>query len=183
MNAAVQLEAQLASLLDQEPALRSSVVAQFEADGFPIITVITNDVNDLQSAISTNGLPPALLDGLTALGVDSQTITNWQNLLLTCNYSGPNDQREGEIGGLKISSFCTGQPAGGWIGCERARCRMHCSPRNHRRPDRGDAGVAGGESAWESPRLVWGWRYEMAVVWRWGPDQTHDGRSSVAQAA
>jgi len=34
MNAAVQFEAQLAALLDQEPPLRAAMAAQFESDGF-----------------------------------------------------------------------------------------------------------------------------------------------------
>ncbi len=83
MNAVVQFEAQLAVFLDQEPALRSNVVAQFEADGFPTITVTTNDATDLQMEIATNGFPTNLVEGLMELGVDAQTITNMQNWLLT----------------------------------------------------------------------------------------------------
>jgi hypothetical protein len=83
MSAAVQLEAQLATVLDQEPALRSNLVAQFQTDGFPAIVASADDFSALQEEISTNGLSGDLLQGLTALGADSQTITNWQNLLLT----------------------------------------------------------------------------------------------------
>jgi hypothetical protein len=85
MNAAVQFEAQLASLLDQEPTLRSNVVAQFQSGGFPGITVTTNDAIALQTQIISNGLPAVLLDGLTAHGVDPDTITNLQNTLLTAD--------------------------------------------------------------------------------------------------
>jgi len=83
MTAAVQFEAQLASLLDQEPTLRSNLVAQLESDGYQGVTVTTNDVIALQMEITTNGLPADLVDGLTALGVDANTITNIQNSLLT----------------------------------------------------------------------------------------------------
>ncbi|HEV2391592.1 MAG TPA: hypothetical protein VG146_04425 [Verrucomicrobiae bacterium] len=85
MNAAAQFEAQLAALFDQEPALRSNVVAQFESDGFQGAMVTTNDAIALQTQISTNGLPAGLLDALTGLGADSQTITNIQNNLLTAD--------------------------------------------------------------------------------------------------
>jgi hypothetical protein len=85
MNGAVQFEAQLASLFDQEPALRSNVVAQFQAGGFQDITVSSNDVGSFQMEIATNGLPADLLDGLTALGLDGDTITNLQNTLLTAD--------------------------------------------------------------------------------------------------
>ncbi len=54
MNAAVQFEAQLAYFTDQEPALRSNVVSQFMADGFPAIAVTTNDAADLQVEMTTN---------------------------------------------------------------------------------------------------------------------------------
>jgi hypothetical protein len=97
MNAAVQFEAQLAALLDQEPGLRSNVVAQFQAGGFAGITVTTNDASDLQLEIITNGLPADLLDALTALGVDSDTITNVQYTLLTTD---PGSMAGGFPGGL-----------------------------------------------------------------------------------
>jgi len=84
MTAAVQFETQLAAVLDQEPALRSNVVAQFEAAGFSI-DVTTNDVLNLQAEITTNGLPTQLLDGLIQLGTDSDTITNIQFELLTAD--------------------------------------------------------------------------------------------------
>jgi hypothetical protein len=83
MNAAVQWEAQLAALLDQEPVLRSNLVVQLESDGFPEITVTTNDVLALQAQISTNGLPADMLAVLTAMGDDADAITNFQNILLT----------------------------------------------------------------------------------------------------
>ena len=85
MNAAVQFEAQLAGLLDQEPILRSNLVAQFETNGFTAITVSTNDALNLQIEISSNGLPSELLDELTALGTDAQTITNIEFALLTAD--------------------------------------------------------------------------------------------------
>ncbi len=85
MNAAVQFEAQLAGLLDQEPALRSNVVAQFKSDGFPAITVTTDDALALQTEISSKGLPADLLDALRGFGVDPQSITNIQNGLLTAD--------------------------------------------------------------------------------------------------
>lgn len=85
MNAAVQFEALLASLADQEPALRSNVVAQFQAGGFSAITVSSNDAVNLQTQIITNGLPTNLLATLTAQGVDPDTITNIQNTLLTAD--------------------------------------------------------------------------------------------------
>jgi hypothetical protein len=85
MNAAVQFEAQLAGLLDQEPILRSDLVAQFETNGFTAITVSTNDALNLQIEISSNGLPSELLDELTALGTDAQTITNIEFALLTAD--------------------------------------------------------------------------------------------------
>jgi hypothetical protein len=83
MGAAVQFEAQLAAIMDQEPALRSNVVAQFQSDEFAAITVTTNDAVDLQLEIATNGLPSDLLAGLTELGADGGTITNIQGELLT----------------------------------------------------------------------------------------------------
>ena len=83
MTAAVQFEAQVAGLLDQEPPLRAAVVAQFESDGFTSIMVSTNDAFALQKEIATNGLPATLLDALTELGADPRTITNIQNALLT----------------------------------------------------------------------------------------------------
>ncbi len=83
MNTAVQLEAQLAYLADQEPGLRSNVAAQFMADGFAAITVTMNDAINLQMEITTNGLPAALLDAFTQLGTDPATITNIQEALLT----------------------------------------------------------------------------------------------------
>jgi hypothetical protein len=83
MNAAVQWEAQLAALFDQEPVLRSNLVAQLESDGFPGTTVTTNDALALQAQISTNGLPADMLAVLTALGDDADAITNFQNILLT----------------------------------------------------------------------------------------------------
>ncbi len=83
MNAAVQFEAQLAYAMDQEPALRSNVLAQFLSDGFPAITVTTNDAIALQMEITTNGFPPYLLAGFADLGTDPQTITNLQELVLT----------------------------------------------------------------------------------------------------
>jgi hypothetical protein len=83
MNAAVQWEAQLAALFDQEPVLRSNLVAQLESDGFPKTTVTTNDALALQAQISTNGLPADMLAVLTALGDDADAITNFQNILLT----------------------------------------------------------------------------------------------------
>ena len=49
MNAAVQWEAQLAALFDQEPVLRSNLVAQLEADAFSGPTVTTNDALALQA--------------------------------------------------------------------------------------------------------------------------------------
>ena len=84
MSAAVQFETELAAFLDQEPALRSNVVAQFAAAGFTI-NVTTNDVLNLQSEILTNGLPAQLLDGLVQLGADGDTITNLQLELLTAD--------------------------------------------------------------------------------------------------
>jgi hypothetical protein len=83
INAAVQFEAQLAYLMDQEPGLRSNVLAQFVTDGFPIITVTTNDAIDLQNQMTTNGLPAFLQNGFTDLGTDPQTITNIEENLLT----------------------------------------------------------------------------------------------------
>ncbi len=97
MNAAVQFEAQLAALSDQEPALRSNVVAQFQAGGFPGITVTTNDAINLQLQMITNGLPADLLDALTALGVDPGTITNIEYTLLTAD---PGSLAGGFPGGL-----------------------------------------------------------------------------------
>ncbi len=85
MNGAVQFEAQLASVFDEEPALRSNVVAQFQAGGFQDITVSSNDVVSFQMEMVTNGLPAVLLDGLTVLGLDGDTITNLQNTLLTAD--------------------------------------------------------------------------------------------------
>lgn len=82
VNAAVQFEAQLALLLDQEPAIRSNIVAQFQADGFSSVTASADDVLSLQLQIGSNGLPSVISVELTALGVDAQTITNWQNRLL-----------------------------------------------------------------------------------------------------
>jgi hypothetical protein len=92
MNTAVQYEAQLAFLMDQEPALRSNVLAQFVSDGFPAITVTTNDAIDLQNEIATNGLPAALQNGFTDLRTDSQTISNIEVSLLT---SDPNTMAGG----------------------------------------------------------------------------------------
>ncbi len=97
MNAAVQFEAQFAALLDQEPALRSNVVAQFQAGAFPAITVTTNDAINLQLQMITNGLPADLLDALTALGVDADTITNIEYTLLTAD---PGSMAGGFPGGL-----------------------------------------------------------------------------------
>ena len=97
MSAAVRFEARLAAFLDQEPALRSNVVAQFQADGFPGIMVTTNDAIDLQVQMITNGLPADLLDALTALGVDPGTITNIQYTLLTAD---PGSMAGGFPGGL-----------------------------------------------------------------------------------
>jgi hypothetical protein len=54
MTAAVQWEAQLAALFDQEPVLRSNLVAQLQSDGFQETTVTTNDALALQAQISTN---------------------------------------------------------------------------------------------------------------------------------
>jgi hypothetical protein len=84
-SAAVQFEAQLAALSDQEPALRSNLVAQFELGGFPSITCTTNDALAFQMEIATNGLPTNLVDILTNLGVDMATITNLQYDLLTAD--------------------------------------------------------------------------------------------------
>jgi len=97
MNAAVQFEAQLAALSDQEPALRSNVVAQFQAGGFPGIMVTTNDAINLQLQMITNGLPADLLNTLTALGVDPGTITNIEYTLLTAD---PGSMAGGFPGGL-----------------------------------------------------------------------------------
>jgi hypothetical protein len=83
MNNAVQFEAQLAYIMDQEPALRSNVVAQFVSDGFPAITVTTNDAIELLTGMTTNGFPAFLLAGFADLGTDPQTITNIQEALLT----------------------------------------------------------------------------------------------------
>ena len=85
MNAAVQFEAMLASLADQEPALRSNMLAQFQAGGFPAITVTTNDAITLQTQIITNGLPTNVVAALSAQGVDPTTISNYQNTLLTAD--------------------------------------------------------------------------------------------------
>jgi hypothetical protein len=85
MNAAAQFEAQLAAVLDQEPTLRSNLVAQFEADGFPSLTATTNNAIDFQTEVVTNGLPVVLQDGLTALGIDLETITNIEINLLTAD--------------------------------------------------------------------------------------------------
>jgi hypothetical protein len=85
MNAAVNFEAQLAGLADQEPALRSNLVAEFRSAGFPAITVTSNDATALQMQITTNGLPAILVSALTALGADPETITNIQNNLLTAD--------------------------------------------------------------------------------------------------
>jgi hypothetical protein len=97
MNGAVQFEAQLASVFDQEPALRSNVVAQFQAGGFQGLTVSSNDAVSFQMEIVTNGLPADVLDGLTALGLDGDTITNLQNTLLTAD---PGTLARGFPGGL-----------------------------------------------------------------------------------
>jgi hypothetical protein len=83
MNNAVQFEAQLAYIMDQEPALRSNVVAQFVSDGFPAITVTTNDAIELLTGMTTNGFPAFLLAGFADVGTDPQTITNIQEALLT----------------------------------------------------------------------------------------------------
>jgi hypothetical protein len=82
MSAAVQFEAQLAAVLDQEPVFRSNLVGQLDADGFTTSTVTTNDAIAFQSEVATNGLPSALLNGLIALGADGDTITNLQNAIL-----------------------------------------------------------------------------------------------------
>jgi hypothetical protein len=97
MSAVVQFEAQLAALSDQEPALRSNVVAQFQAGGFPGITVTTNDAINLQLQMITNGMPADLLDALTALGADGDTITNIEYTLLTAD---PGSMAGGFPGGL-----------------------------------------------------------------------------------
>jgi hypothetical protein len=86
-NAAVQFEAQLATLLDQEPSLRSNVVAQFESGGFQSVTNTVNDAINFQNEIATNGLPQWLLQGLMDIGTDSTTITNIQNDLLAADPS------------------------------------------------------------------------------------------------
>jgi hypothetical protein len=83
MSAAVQFETQLASLLDQEPTLRSNFVAQFEA-GFAL-SFTTSYVLNQQSEILSNGLPAQLLEGLVQLGANNDTITNLQLEFLTAN--------------------------------------------------------------------------------------------------
>jgi hypothetical protein len=104
MNAAVQFEAQLASLMDQELSLRSNVAAQFESGGFPAITVTTNDAINLQLQIITNGLPAGLLDAFTTLGVDSTTISNIQDTLLTADVDALAGSFPGSLVNTKLDS-------------------------------------------------------------------------------
>lgn len=78
MSAAVQFEANLAVLFDREPALRSNALVQFQAGGFPSITVTSNEVMSFQMQINSSGLPASLQNGLAGVGLDSGSISNIQ---------------------------------------------------------------------------------------------------------
>lgn len=77
MKAAVQYEAGLAGCLDQEPALRSNMVAQLLESGFPAITVTPAEVISNQMNIAAgNELDTNFLAVLCELGANGATITN-----------------------------------------------------------------------------------------------------------
>jgi hypothetical protein len=71
-----QFGAQLASYLDQEPGLRSNVVARFQVGGFGVLTVTGSQVTSFQNQIASNGLPATVRAGLSSLGIDGAGITN-----------------------------------------------------------------------------------------------------------
>lgn len=102
MNAAAQFEVALARLADEEPALRSNLVAQFQAGGFPAVTVATNDAIALQEQITTNGLPANLLAVLTAQGMDSETVSNFQNTLMTADAGSLAGSFPGSLAGTNL---------------------------------------------------------------------------------
>ena len=108
MNAAVQFEAHAATLFDQEPALRSNMVAQFASGGFAAIAVTAADALQFQMEIDTNGLPTNFVEDLTELGADPQTITNFQNAILTQD---PADMSGGFPGSLSNPNLDAAQLA------------------------------------------------------------------------
>lgn len=85
MTAAVQFEAQLAALMDQEPLLRSNVVARFDADGFSPFSFTTNDAIAFQLEVETGGLPIAMLNTFSNLDLSTDAVTSIEFDLLTAD--------------------------------------------------------------------------------------------------
>lgn len=83
MNAAEQYEAQLAGYLDQEPTLRSNLVTQLVASGFPTITVTSDEVTSNQMNVFSAGFDTNFQAVLTQFGVDGATITNIEDDFVT----------------------------------------------------------------------------------------------------
>jgi hypothetical protein len=77
LNAVVQYESKLAGLLYQEPTLRSNVLVQLQAAGFPSITLYATNFTDLLGDIAMgNGLPSLLQQAASQLGLDGTTVSN-----------------------------------------------------------------------------------------------------------
>jgi hypothetical protein len=85
MSAAAEFEVQLAAVIDQEPALRSNVLAQFVADKIPALTLTSNQAASLQLEFATNGFPSDAIAGLTSLGITGLDLTNIEAEMITAD--------------------------------------------------------------------------------------------------
>ncbi len=72
--AAQQYERQLGGFQLAEPALRASLQAALQAEGFPVIPIASADIQAYQQSVAANGLPSDVVAALQGLGATAAQI-------------------------------------------------------------------------------------------------------------
>src|SRR5215471_17629092 len=82
LQAAAQYAQQLSSLLGAQPVLRANFVAALQAANFAPLQVSIFDALNFESNVSFSGLPAFLVNDLTSLGADADTINQVTQLAI-----------------------------------------------------------------------------------------------------